>query len=184
MPNHGCRFAAGAQTPYPPVGRLRRFGPAPAALFFRAIADGGFRMIDEMKALLQAKTMCVFATVSGGRPHCSLMAYAAGEDGTEIYLATLRSTRKFRNVAENPAVSLLVDTREELPHDRARALTVEGACRPIVSSPERERARTRLSALHPHLRALLDDPGCEILSVRVTSFLLLKGITEAHRVDV
>lgn len=141
-------------------------------------------MIDEMKALLQAKTMCVLATVSESRPHCSLMAYAAGEGGTEIYLATLRSTRKFRNVAENPAVSLLVDTREELPRDRARALTVEGVCRPMAAGTERERARTRLAARHPHLRALLDDPGCEILSVRVTSFLLLKGITEAHQIDV
>jgi nitroimidazol reductase NimA-like FMN-containing flavoprotein (pyridoxamine 5'-phosphate oxidase superfamily) len=141
-------------------------------------------MIDEMKALLQAKTMCVFATVSGGQPHCSLMAYAAGEGGTEIYLATLRTTRKFRNVAENPAVSLLVDTREELPRDRARALTVEGVCRPIASGPERERARSRLAAVHPHLGALLYDPDCEILSVRITSFLLLKGITEAHKIDL
>jgi nitroimidazol reductase NimA-like FMN-containing flavoprotein (pyridoxamine 5'-phosphate oxidase superfamily) len=141
-------------------------------------------MIDEMKSLLQARTMCVLATVADGRPHCSLMAYAVGGGGTEVYLSTLRATRKFRNVAENPSVSLLVDTREELPRGRARALTVEGECRPIAAGPERDSARARLAALHPHLRVLLDDPECEILCVRVTSFLLLKGLTEAHRLTV
>lgn len=139
-------------------------------------------MLEEIQHMLQARSMCVLATVSGGQPHCSLMAYAADDGGTEMLLATLRSTRKFRNIVENPAVSLLVDTREELPAGRARALTIEGICRPMATGPERDHARGRLLSRHPHLGSLLADPQCEILCVRVTSFLLLKGLTEAHRV--
>jgi nitroimidazol reductase NimA-like FMN-containing flavoprotein (pyridoxamine 5'-phosphate oxidase superfamily) len=141
-------------------------------------------MIDEMKALLRQRTMCVLATVSEGRPHCSLMAYAADADGSEVYLSTLRSTRKFRNIAANPAVSLLVDTREEVPRGTARALTIEGTCRTLPPGPEREHARDRLRAAHPHLERLLNDPEVEILAVRISSFLLLKGLTEAYRAEL
>jgi nitroimidazol reductase NimA-like FMN-containing flavoprotein (pyridoxamine 5'-phosphate oxidase superfamily) len=141
-------------------------------------------MIDEMKALLRERTMCVLATVSGSQPHCSLMAYAADAGGSEIYLSTLRSTRKFRNISENAAVSLLVDTREEVPRGSARALTIEGTCRPMPAGPEREHARASLLSHHPHLERLLLDPDCEILCVRVSSFLLLKGLTEGYRAEL
>jgi nitroimidazol reductase NimA-like FMN-containing flavoprotein (pyridoxamine 5'-phosphate oxidase superfamily) len=141
-------------------------------------------MIEEIKQLLQEKSMCVLATASGGQPHCSLMAYVADEAGTELVLTTLRSTRKFRNIVDNPAVSLLVDTREDLVRDRARALTIEGTCRPVPPGPEREQARARLRSRHPHLASLLDDPESELLQVRVASLLLLKGLTEAYRATV
>ena len=138
-------------------------------------------MIETMTQLLREKSVCVLATVAAGRPHCSLMAYAVNDAATDMYLATLRTTRKYRNIEANPAVSLLVDTREA---PQPSALTIEGACRPLAAGPERDQARVRLLGRHPDLAALLDDPGGEILKVRITSFLLLKGLTEAHRVTL
>ena len=73
-------------------------------------------MLAEMKQLAMEKTICVLATVAGNKPYCSLMAYATDENCTEIYMATQRSTQKFRNLAANPAVppSLLADVFESL----------------------------------------------------------------------
>ena len=70
-------------------------------------------MLSTMKNLAKEKDMCVLATASGGAPHCSLMAYVTDEDCSEIYMATQRNTQKYKNVLENPFVSLLIDTRED-----------------------------------------------------------------------
>jgi nitroimidazol reductase NimA-like FMN-containing flavoprotein (pyridoxamine 5'-phosphate oxidase superfamily) len=141
-------------------------------------------MLDRIMTLVRQKNVCVLATVSGARPHCSLMAYAPSADCREIYLATLKNTRKFRSVRENPSVSLLIDSREALPRTRAQALTVEGSCAEVEDGSEKVAIRERLIAAHPHLENFLDDPDTAILRVTVASFLLLEGLTEAHHVDL
>lgn len=139
-------------------------------------------MLAEMKDLVRAHSACVLATSSGDRPYCSLMAYVANDDVSEIYLVTQRSTRKFANLAANPAVSLLIDTRNEVPRPEVRALTVEGKCVPVDDPARKEQIRAQLLAMHPQLATFLDHEDCAILCVTVTSFLLLKGLTDAHYV--
>jgi len=141
-------------------------------------------MLTEMKQLVKEKNLCVLATMAGNKPYCSLMAYAANDEGTELYLATLRSSKKFCNLEENPAVSLLIDTREDDPPSRARALTVEGTCAVIADDSKRQFARARLLSIHPHLQDFLARTDSELLCVRMEAFLLLKGLTEAHRATV
>jgi nitroimidazol reductase NimA-like FMN-containing flavoprotein (pyridoxamine 5'-phosphate oxidase superfamily) len=133
-----------------------------------------------MKQLVRAKSMCVLSTVSESKPYCSLMAYASNDDGTEIYLATHRSTKKFRNLCANPAVSLMIDTREDAPRSQVWALTIEGACELLEDDARKRRVRSRLLSLHPHLSNFLAHTDSELLCVKIKSLLLLKGLTEAH----
>jgi nitroimidazol reductase NimA-like FMN-containing flavoprotein (pyridoxamine 5'-phosphate oxidase superfamily) len=140
-------------------------------------------MLDEMKRLVREKDVCVLATASGNRPHCSLMAYVCDENCGEIYMVTYRDSTKYRNLSDNPAVSLLVDTREEHLAERrpeAKALTVEGTYEEINDSEKRARVREKLLARHPHLMTFLDDPAAVVFAVKIASFLLLDGLTQAH----
>jgi nitroimidazol reductase NimA-like FMN-containing flavoprotein (pyridoxamine 5'-phosphate oxidase superfamily) len=133
-----------------------------------------------MKQLVRGRNICVMATIEGSKPYCSLMAYATNEDCTEIYMATHRSTKKFKNLSDNPAVSLMIDTREEAPRGLARALTVEGTCARIEGDSQRQLVRHRLLTAHPHLEEFLSHAESEVLCVRIRSLLLLKGLTEAY----
>jgi nitroimidazol reductase NimA-like FMN-containing flavoprotein (pyridoxamine 5'-phosphate oxidase superfamily) len=140
-------------------------------------------MLERMKAVVREKDICVLATVSGDKPHCSLMAYAADDDCREIYMVTHRKTNKYKNLKENPAVSLLIDTREELSSSSdfaARALTVSGVFQEIDKEDKREDVRARLLERHPNLVVFLDSSDAELLCIRVKSFLLLDGLTDAH----
>ena len=144
-------------------------------------------MLRKMKNLLKEKDICVLATVSGNQPHCSLMAYVADEDGRQIYMVTLRDTKKFKNLIQNPAVSLLIDTREDdagSQRSQAKALTVNG----VFQRVEREKQtpmQARILERHPHLRDLFTKGEAEIFCVRIESFQLLEGATDSHfeRVD-
>jgi nitroimidazol reductase NimA-like FMN-containing flavoprotein (pyridoxamine 5'-phosphate oxidase superfamily) len=140
-------------------------------------------MIEFMKTLAKEKDLCVLATVSGKNPHCSLMAYTTDEDCSEVYMATHRSTRKFKNLTENPSVSLLIDTREEHKgshRPEAKALTVSGAFQRLTDHQKKAWVKARLLSRHPHLRVFLDHPDAEVICIKIHSFLLLDGLTDAH----
>lgn len=144
-------------------------------------------MLAKMKRMLKEKDICVLATVSGSQPHCSLMAYMADDDGREIYMVTLRDTKKYKNLTQNPAVSLLIDTREDdvgPQRSRAKALTVNGKFQ-TVDREKQVRIRARILRRHPQLQEIFAKSEAEIFAVRIESFQLLEGATDSHfeRVD-
>ena len=139
-----------------------------------------------MKRMVKDGDICVLATASGGKPHCSLMAYVSNEDCSEIYMVTQKDSTKFRNLIENPSVSLLIDTREEYQgtnRPEAKALTVDGVFQPIEEA-KRSYMTAILLERHPHLKVFLDHPDAELLCIRISSFLFLDGLTDSHYVEV
>jgi len=134
-----------------------------------------------MKDIVKGNDLCVLATVSNGKPHCSLMSYLSDEKGQEIYMISHRQTKKYANLMENPMVSLLIDTREE---ERGRkrihikALTISGEFQTIKDSREKDLIRTTFLKRHPHLTDFLNDPQADIFSIRMRSFQLLDGVKD------
>jgi nitroimidazol reductase NimA-like FMN-containing flavoprotein (pyridoxamine 5'-phosphate oxidase superfamily) len=139
-------------------------------------------MMDRMKSLLREGDLCVLATCSENRPHCSLMGYIADDAVETVYMVTLKDSQKCRNVLDNPQVSLLVDTRQDIPmlgRKGVKALTVHGSCRPL-SSAEGRPVLLEMAGKHPDLEPLSRNSDAVILEVRVEGFLLLDGVSEAH----
>jgi len=139
-------------------------------------------VIEKMKALVREKDSCVLATVSGGKPHCSLMSYITDPECREIFMVTHPKTRKYKNLQENPCVSLLIDTREEdrnLALGQKKALTITGTFQRV--DPARKKViQAQFLARHPQLKELVDDPEAVLISVRVQSFQLLEGVRDAY----
>jgi len=139
-------------------------------------------MLEKMKDIVKGNDLCVLATVSEGKPHCSLMSYISDEKGQEIYLISHKQTKKYVNLLKNPKVSLLIDTREEKKGQRRidiKALTVSGEFQTIKDFGKKEFIRTKFLKRHPHLADFLNDPGAEIFSIRIKSFQLLDGVKDA-----
>ena len=139
--------------------------------------------LDTIKSILTEQDMCVLATVSQEKPHCSLMAFVTEEECREIYMATLKNTNKYRSLKQNPSVSLLVDTREKNRgnlRSKTKAVTVYGEFREIDDQERERRICKLLLERHPHLNVLLDDPDVTIFCIKVNSFLLLEGLKEPH----
>jgi len=142
-------------------------------------------MLEKMKALVRGKDICVLSTVSqDATPHCSLMAYVADEECSEFYMATHNSTMKYKNLLNNPAVSLLIDSREAMPRQQAQALTVSGVFQPIDDEHKRDRAEAQLLIQHPHLKDFIENPDTSMICIKVQSFLLIDGLTDSHFVNL
>jgi nitroimidazol reductase NimA-like FMN-containing flavoprotein (pyridoxamine 5'-phosphate oxidase superfamily) len=140
-------------------------------------------MLKKMKKLVKDKDVCVLATVMDNVPHCSLMSYVPDRDCLEIYMMTQKGTKKFRNLAANRAVSLLIDTREEdCGADRAkiRALTVSGVFKTISDKAKKKLVRQKLLKKHPQLKPFAEDPDTEVFAVKMKSFQLLDGVNNSY----
>jgi nitroimidazol reductase NimA-like FMN-containing flavoprotein (pyridoxamine 5'-phosphate oxidase superfamily) len=143
---------------------------------------GTRKMLEKMKDLVRSQNVCVLATVSGDQPHCSLMSYATDADCREMYMVTFRKTKKYRNLKDNPAVSLLIDTRKEDCGEKrheVRALTVNGLFEEVKDQKKRDMIRALILERHPHLDVLAGDPDAEFFTVRIKSLQLLEGVMEA-----
>ena len=124
----------------------------------------------------------MLATVMDNVPHCSLMSYVPDRDCREIYMMTQKGTKKFRNLAANRAVSLLIDTREEdCGADRARikALTVSGVFKTIGDKAKKKLVRQKLLKKHPQLKPFAEDPDAEVFAVKVKTLQLLDGVKDS-----
>jgi nitroimidazol reductase NimA-like FMN-containing flavoprotein (pyridoxamine 5'-phosphate oxidase superfamily) len=142
----------------------------------------GNSMLEKMKDIVKANDLCVLATVSEGKPHCSLMSYISDEEGHEVYLISHKQTKKYFNLMENPTVSLLIDTREEERGQRRidiKALTISGEFQTINDSSKKALIRGKFLKRHPHLTDFLNDPGAELFSIKIKSFQLLDGVKDA-----
>ena len=141
-------------------------------------------MLDQMKTLTRENNMCVLATDAGGKPYCSLMAYAVDVDCREIYMVTHRNTKKYQNLVKNPAVSLMIDSRMSAPRERVQALTVEGTFSSISEAPKIKQVKALLLEVHPHLSSFVENEEAEILCIRVSAFLLLNGLSESFYAEL
>jgi nitroimidazol reductase NimA-like FMN-containing flavoprotein (pyridoxamine 5'-phosphate oxidase superfamily) len=140
-------------------------------------------MLKKMKKLVRDKDVCVLATVTEKQPHCSLMSYVPDRECREIYMMTQKGTKKYRNLAANKTVSLLIDTREEnCGADRAKikALTVTGVFSTIGDKAKKNLVRRKLLKKHPQLKPFAEDPDAEVFAVKVKSFQLLDGVKKSY----
>lgn len=140
------------------------------------------KLREKVRALIEGQGTCVLATASKNRPHCSLMAYVTNVSCDEIYLMTLKDSRKYQNMLVNPAVSLLIDTRQDAPKSGQQetiALTLSGRFQTIMEDTERVRIRKGLSRRHPRLKDFFENPEGEPVRIIIESVLLLEGPTKA-----
>ena len=144
-------------------------------------------MLEAIKALIQNSDLCVLSTVSGGKPHCSLMSYATDVTCRTFYMLTLIGSKKYRNLEGNSAVSLLIDTREEdIDHRRKdiRALTVTGVFQPMEDPSEQKRVLQQLLERNPHLKEFAESAEAKVFSVRAKTFQLLDGVSRSYFEEV
>ncbi len=134
-------------------------------------------MRDDIKTLIQNRRHCVLATIAGDAPYCSLMAYTTNTECNLFFMATHRNTRKFRNITDNPRVSLLIDSREiRTP----QALTIEGTGTEIKAEKDRKAATDLLLADHPSLIDFIRHPEAVLICVTAQSAVFLNGLTDAY----
>jgi len=138
------------------------------------------------KDMVKENNFCVLSTCKDNLTNSSLMLYLSDEEGTRLYMLTLRGSMKYANMEENPEVSLLIDTREHL-FDRdteVRALTAYGRSTIIHDEKLNREIIDKLVKRHPSLDTLASMDKATVVQVDVKSFLYLDGVNDAEYITV
>ena len=141
--------------------------------------------IPVLRDLLSSQPLGVLSTHDRGRPHASLVAFAASQDLREILFATPRTTRKYAYLMGDPRSAFLVDNRSNTPADfhRATAATARGTVEEIRPE-DRERFLGPYLARHPHLIDFVRAPSCAFMCLRVESYSIVRRFQEVVEVPM
>lgn len=142
-------------------------------------------LIGRIRGLLDGQRLGVLASHSGGRPHGSLVAFAATDDLRTILFSTTRATRKYANISSDARVALVVDDRsnEEWDFSRAAAVTVSGEARE-VGRDERPRLLELFLRKHPYLREFVTAPSSAFLKIDVRSYSVVTRFQDVRELEV
>ncbi|MFZ5451819.1 MAG: pyridoxamine 5'-phosphate oxidase family protein [Thermodesulfobacteriota bacterium] len=136
-----------------------------------------------LQDFLASQRFAVLATTENGQPYLSLMAFAATDDLQYLLVATLRKTRKYRNLEADPRVALLVDNRENQPSDteQSQAVTALGRAEEVAAS-ERNQFLPIYLTKHPHLEEFVSSPVCALIRIKVDRYFLVSNFQEVREV--
>lgn len=122
--------------------------------------------VEQVTKAIARRSFCTLATTSAAnRPHAAGVLYVA--DGTTLYVSTMRSSRKARNIAENPRVFVCIPVRR-LPVGPPSSVQFAATADILATTdPEIVRLAERgaLKAITGHGELELAD-GCSCVSGR------------------
>jgi len=135
--------------------------------------------------LLTRQKFGVLATHGRPYPYATLVACAHSKDLKHIYFATIRDTRKYQNIAAEPHVSLLLDSRKNRSGDikDACALTVLGQALETRGAAK-EKALKLYCRTHPRLCGFVRDPNCALMEVLVERYILVSRFQNVSEIKI
>jgi nitroimidazol reductase NimA-like FMN-containing flavoprotein (pyridoxamine 5'-phosphate oxidase superfamily) len=132
-------------------------------------AREGRMSLEDMLVGLDAERFAVLATSDHGKPYTSLISFALISDRRMLVFSTPRETRKFENICNQPAVSILLDDRWRGGEDlrMAQAITLLGTAKEVKAAARKVQCRAALINRHPELASFVDKPGTALIAVSI-----------------
>lgn len=142
-------------------------------------------ILQSIESLSRSQYLGVLSTQGNEYPYCTLVAYAISEDLREIIFATLRDTRKYRNIKKTPSVSLLIDSRVNQVNDfkDVEALTAVGSAEEISDELKSSYLRSYIEK-HPSLEEFAEAPNCALMKIQVAKYILVQHFQNVTEYDV
>jgi general stress protein 26 len=126
---------------------------------------------------LQSNQLAVLATVGDDQPHASLIAITPFKGFRQLIFATYRNTRKFRNLAANGKVAVLIEGENE---DKSGiqdgfVITAYGSAKEINMDANDDAMQAHLLK-YPELMSFTSEPDCALVLINVENYQLVQGI--------
>ena len=132
--------------------------------------EGKVDVSERLGRLARKRRFAALATLSADGPHLSLVAFAIVPDLGELVFATPRNTGKFRNIAADGRVSILLDGSGMGSKSvmGTEAISLDGRARVVRRGKRRDALAELLLAVHPELAEFLAAPTTALIVVEVS----------------
>ena len=132
-----------------------------------------------IEGFIKTSRFAVLATEGDGQPHTSLVAITPFGSLRQLIFATYRNTRKYRNLANNCKVAVLI----EGTHVNMKGLN-EIVVLSIIGYTEEIRITDNEAAYqahlkrHPEMESFMLSPDCALILVTAQSYQVVNGIDD------
>lgn len=126
---------------------------------------------------LRSKRLAVLATEGGGQPHASLIAVTPFKGFRQLLFATYRNTRKFRNLALNSKVAVLIEGGDDdrLGSPKGYVITAYGHAEEIDMAANDKALKAHLHN-YPDLLSFMGAADCALILMKVDDYQVVTGI--------
>lgn len=132
---------------------------------------------EKLLILLNSQVTGVLATESEHQPYASLIAFSFTDDLRKIIFATPNNTTKFRNLVQNPHVSVVIDSRQNNPENFScsTAVTVLGVSRELKGDTKLKKQQIHSGRL-PGLADFLAMEVIALFEIEVKRYIITEGL--------
>lgn len=126
-----------------------------------------------LKYLNEKERYAVLATDSDGQPFTSLIAYALTDDLKGVIFATPKNTSKYKNILQNPRVSVLIDSRFKSGCDylNTESVTIIGIAHPLRKGRKRTELSSILMKKHSKLSTFIKSSTTALILIGVAHYI-------------
>ncbi len=125
------------------------------------------------------------ATDDAKHPYANLVAVSMSEDLKLFYFATSRKTHKYRNLKQNPNVSLLLDSRTNTTEDFKQAVVATAVGQAAeIDAHDAEQVRLIHVKRHPPLETFVLEPECAFFQVAVQKYIVVNSFQNVTELPV
>ena len=140
---------------------------------------------ESIRKLLESQKLAVLATNGKVYPYNTLVGYAFTNDLRFILFATMRHTRKYENIKNNPHVSLLIDSRKNYIGDFKNAVALTVICKAVAAHKFLKNKYKRLYLKRfPHLEGFISDPDTSIVLLKVDRYIFVQRFQEVLELEM
>ena len=138
-----------------------------------------------LQKLMASQSLGVLSTLIGLQPYSNLVAFATDDDLRLIYFATIRATRKYENIIQDPQASFLVDDRNNTVEDfhRTSVATAMGLVQEVTETG-REAFLSAYIKKHPVLESFVLSPNCAHLKITVTKYIVVTRFQNVFEIEL
>jgi general stress protein 26 len=135
--------------------------------------------------LLNQQRLATLATLSQATPYCNLVAFTHSDDLQTILFSTPRKSTKYANIARNPNVALLIDSRTQSGSDAQAGMAVTAIGSVVQDSQQELDVLKKLhAARHPQFKDFIYSPDCALMQVRVQRYILVSSLRDVSVLEI
>lgn len=134
---------------------------------------------EHIEGILNTTGFAVLATEGNGQPHTSLIAITPFDNYRQLIFATYRNTLKYRNLAHNNKVAVLIEGGYLNMNGLKESvvLTIIGHTEEISIEKNEEAYKAHLKK-HPEMESFMLSSNCVLIQVVAGSYQVVNGIDD------
>ena len=134
---------------------------------------------DRLKQLLSSQALAVLATQDRGRPHASLVGFAATDDLKHLVFVTPRASHKFAHLKADDRAAMLIDNRTHRASDFADAMAATARGRAREVAPKQGSPLLDLFLReYPQLEGFATAPDTALVALHVEAYRVVTDFQE------